>query len=145
MSEALAWLNSQKDLLWWLLAFSAVMGIATLIACPWWALRLPTDYFCRHHAPSPSDAPRTLASILLNVGRNMLGLMFTIAGLLMLVLPGQGLLCLLVGIMLMDVPGKHRVAQWIFARGPLLRTINWIRAKGGKPPLITPDHYTHGD
>lgn len=144
-SHLMQWLMSQDQALWWLLAFSIVMCIATLIGGPWWAIRLPRDYFCHKSQHRPSDEPRTLISVLITVGRNLLGIMFVIAGILLLVLPGQGLLTLLVGIMLMDVPGKHRLAQWFFARGPLLRTINWIRAKGGKPPLITPDHYAHGD
>lgn len=142
-TRLMEWLM-QDQTLWWLLAGSIMMFLATVIACPWWALRLPTDYFCNHNPQHPSVNQHTLGSVLITVGRNLLGAMFVIAGILMLILPGQGLLAILVGIMLMDLPGKHRLAQWIFSRGPLLRTLNWIRSKGGKPPLITPRHYSHG-
>ena len=43
--------------------------------------------------------------------RNAVGLVLVTAGLAMLVLPGQGIITLLVGIILMDFPGKHRLVE----------------------------------
>ena len=52
----------------------------------------------------------------------------------MLVLPGQGILTILAGIMLLDFPGKHRLLRWIVAHPQVLRTLNWLRRRG-HPPL----------
>ena len=53
----------------------------------------------------------------------------------MLLTPGQGLLSILVGIMLMDLPGKYKVERAIIRKEKVLSTINWLRAKAHRPPL----------
>ena len=58
----------------------------------------------------------------------------------MLVLPGQGILTIIVGLVLMDFPGKYGAERWAVSRGPVLPAINWIRAKAGKPNLIVSLH-----
>ncbi|NNM26663.1 MAG: hypothetical protein HKO59_11890, partial [Phycisphaerales bacterium] len=70
------------------------------------------------------------------VGKNVLGVVLALAGLAMLVLPGQGLLTLLVGVLLIDGPGKYGFEKWLVARRPVLRSINWLRRRGGHPPLV---------
>ena len=54
---------------------------------------------------------------------------------LMLVLPGQGLLTILLGVTLLDFPGKFRMQKWVISRKGVLDSINWIRAKAHKRPL----------
>ena len=58
----------------------------------------------------------------------------------MLVLPGQGLLTLLVGFLLVDAPGKYRLERWLVSRKAVLRPINWLRRRKGRQPLITYPH-----
>ena len=65
--------------------------------------------------------------------KNMLGFIFIIAGIAMLVLPGQGLLTLMIGLMVMDFPGKYRFEKWLISKSAILSSINWIRHKAGKP------------
>ena len=55
---------------------------------------------------------------------------------LMLVLPGQGLLTILVGLMLSDYPGKFKLRKRIIKTNLVLKTINWYRTKSNIPPLI---------
>ena len=57
-------------------------------------------------------------------------------GILMLVLPGQGLLTILVGLMLSDYPGKFKLEKRIIKTNLVLKTINWYRTKSNIPPLI---------
>jgi hypothetical protein len=61
-----------------------------------------------------------------------------VAGLVMLVVPGQGLLTLAVGLMLMDFPGKFRLERWLATRGPVWRSLNWLRKRARRPPLERP-------
>ena len=59
-------------------------------------------------------------------------------GLVMLLTPGQGVLSILVGISLLDIPGKRRLELSIIRREPVHNSMNWIRAKAGRPPLLLP-------
>jgi hypothetical protein len=67
--------------------------------------------------------------------RNTLGWLCIVVGLVLLVLPGQGILMILVGVMLADLPGKRRLERWIISREKVLATANWLRAKLGKSKL----------
>ena len=42
------------------------------------------------------------------IGKNLLGVFFVLIGIAMLVLPGQGILTIIAGMMLLDFPGRHR-------------------------------------
>ena len=55
----------------------------------------------------------------------------------MLVLPGQGVLTILIGIMFINFPGKYRLERWVVMRAPVLGAINRLRANAGRMPLIT--------
>ena len=70
--------------------------------------------------------------------KNVAGLIFLLAGIAMLVLPGQGLLTILIGVSLLDFPGKRRLELYLVQKRPVLRAINWIREKAQRPPLIVP-------
>ena len=73
---------------------------------------------------------------MLLIGQNTLGVVFIVAGLAMLLLPGQGILTMIIGIMLLSFPGKYRLERWAIARGPVLRTCNRMRRRAGRPPFV---------
>jgi len=70
------------------------------------------------------------------VAKNLLGLVLLIMGILMLVLPGQGLLTILFGIALIDFPGKYKLERHLISYPKVLNSINWIRKKANKKPLL---------
>ncbi|HUG80952.1 MAG TPA: PGPGW domain-containing protein [Bryobacterales bacterium] len=134
----LAWLEEYEALLWSLTALSVFMFFATLIAMPLLIARLPADYFTRRPLRDwPTRHPAV--HLLLVVAKNGLGLVLLLAGLAMLVLPGQGILTIFVAIMLLDFPRKRDVELWLIRRGPILHAANWIRAKRRRPPLELPE------
>ena len=51
------------------------------------------------------------------------------------VLPGQGLLTILIGISLVNFPGKYRLERYLVSRRWAQRSLNWVRKRGGKPPF----------
>ena len=53
----------------------------------------------------------------------------------MLVLPGQGLFTIIIGLMLSNYPGKYFIERKFIALPSVLKTINWLRKKSNKPPL----------
>ena len=131
------WFYNNETLVWWILVVSFITFIATLIAVPVILARLPEDYFSlpdRHRAPW-SDRHPVLRIPLLLV-KNLLGVTFVFAGILMLALPGQGILTIIIGLALMDFPGKYRAERWVVSRHSVLRLINWIREKAAKPALV---------
>jgi hypothetical protein len=69
------------------------------------------------------------------LGKNLLALTLIAGGIAMLLLPGQGLLTILIGVMLLDFPGKYPLERRIVQQPKVLQTINWLRAKGNRPPL----------
>ena len=71
-----------------------------------------------------------------HIVKNVVGAIFLFAGFLMLFLPGQGVLTMLIGLSLIEFPGKRRVEAKIVGQSTVLSTINAMRAKFGKPPLI---------
>jgi UPF0716 family protein affecting phage T7 exclusion len=59
-----------------------------------------------------------------------------LAGLAMLVLPGQGLLTILVGLVLVHVPGKRRLLRRILRQETVRETVDQLRRQAGREPLI---------
>lgn len=53
----------------------------------------------------------------------------------MLVLPGQGVFTIIIGLMLSNYPGKYVIEKKFIAIPAILKSINWLRAKSNAPPL----------
>ena len=134
------WIQSHTALIgWWALALSTVMSVSGLVLMPILIVRMSPDYFL-HPEPSAeswrSRHPALRFSTL--VIKNIAGVLLLLAGLAMLVLPGQGIITILVAISLLNFPGKRRMELFIVRRGPVLQAINWIRTRAGRPPLVLP-------
>ena len=118
------------------LTMASVIGfIGSLIAIPLILVRLPADYFDtrtpRHWMKDHHPMLRLLGLIL----KNVIGVVFLIAGFAMLFLPGQGLLTMLIGISLMDFPKKRQLEAKMVGQPTLLSVINGMRRQFDKPPL----------
>jgi hypothetical protein len=122
-----------------MLAVSIITFIASLIIIPWLVIQMPEDYFVSNHRRS-SNIRRLHPALYLfiRIGKNLLGLFLFFAGLIMFVLPGQGILTMLIGISLTDFPGKFRVERWFIEKPAVFKAISWIRRKANKPMLINP-------
>lgn len=110
--------------------------VASVIVVPWVLIRLPADYFCPKRKPRPPFARFPAAARLpLIIVKNALGVVLVGAGLMFLLMPGQGVIVILIGVLLLDFPRKKELERWLIARGPILKLANWIREKGQKEPL----------
>jgi hypothetical protein len=138
MSE---WLSVNGALLWWLGALSIVTFVGTLTVIPILVVRIPADYFTRKKRESTlwKETHPMLRGLLLCL-KNLAGVVFVMAGVAMLVLPGQGILTILIGVMLMDFPGKFTLERSLVCRPAVLRAINWIRARAHKTVLAAPGY-----
>jgi hypothetical protein len=132
----LAGLEGWAEGLGWLAALSVLTFVGSLLVLPLVAARIPADYFCAdRRGKTLWRRRRPGLRLIVLILKNVLGLALFLAGLLMLFLPGQGLLTIFLGIMLMDFPGKYRLERYIISRGPVLRGINWLRNRSGVAPL----------
>lgn len=83
-----------------------------------------------------SKANITSLNLVLNLVKILAGIFLLICGVVMLVLPGQGLLTILLGLSLIPFPGKHKLEQNLLARKSIRSSLNWIRTKANKEPFI---------
>ena len=101
-------------------------------------VKIPENYFSPHYTqdfmPNSSWFVRWGAVIL----KNLLGIFLILLGILLSLpgVPGQGLLTILLGLIMLDIPGKRPLEAKIIQRPAILSAINNLRARYNKPPLI---------
>jgi len=108
---------------------SLLLFIGGLLAIPALVRRLPPDYFVRT-PPRRSFGARLL--------RNGLGAILIIAGVAMLILPGPGIVGVILGLAVLDLPIKHRILRAILRREKIQEAIQKLRSKAGKQPFVIP-------
>jgi hypothetical protein len=134
-----AWLRGHETVLWWLGTLSVVTFVATLVVLPLVVARLPPDYFTHVQRPvRRRHVQSTGVRVLWRLGKNLLGMVIALAGVVMLLLPGQGILTILIGLMLLDFPGKRKLERRLVQQPSVGRAINWMRAKTHQPALEMP-------
>ena len=115
---------------------SMVFFVGSLVAIPFILVRLPADFF-DIRVPRPwMENHHPFLRVLGHLMKNIVGLVFVFVGFLMLFLPGQGILTMLIGITLLEFPGKRHLEAKLIGQPTVLNAINGMRQKFGKPPLI---------
>ncbi|MBD0316256.1 MAG: hypothetical protein ICV75_06160 [Nitrospiraceae bacterium] len=115
---------------------SIAFFVGSLIAIPFILVRLPADFF-DVRVPRPwMENHHPVLRVLGHIIKNLIGVIFVFVGFLMLFLPGQGLLTMLIGITLLEFPGKRTLEAKMIGQPAVLNAINSMRNKFGKPPLI---------
>ena len=126
----------------WIAIGSVAMFVISLASMPFIVAQIPVDYFTHHgrHRMSQSNHHPVIRLALAGF-KNMLGAILLVAGFIMLFTPGQGLLSILFGLMIMNYPGKYRLECWIIGKPLIFDTVNTMRTKQGKEPLLSPDDH----
>ncbi len=133
------WISNYQTLLTWLFVVSSASFLLGLVLMPLLIARMRADYFLRHKPTTDSWGGRHPAARLsIRILRNVVGVVLLLAGLAMLVLPGQGILSILFGISLLNFPGRRKLELRIVRHRRVLGAIGWIRSRAGSPPLILP-------
>jgi uncharacterized membrane protein SpoIIM required for sporulation len=119
---------------------SVLMLLASVLSLPYLVSLIPADYF-QYATPyrMQHQFKHPLLRLLVIIIKNILGWILIIAGLILLVLPGQGLITLALGLILINFPGKRTVECKLIGHHKVLAAINWIRARRGKEPLLSPE------
>src|SRR5215510_3056306 len=112
----LDWIREHQGLMEFLVLSSAAMFVLSVVAVPWMLVRIPPRYFMTAHHEHPWRDRHPLLRAGFTIVKNLIGLALVAIGLLLLVLPGQGILTILAGLVLLDFPGKHRLLLWTISR-----------------------------
>ena len=127
-----------KETLTWVSIGSGIAFLIGAIAVPWIVVKLPKDAFSKVKRHNWLDHQPAAFRVPLRILKNVLALALVAVGVAMLVLPGQGILAILLGVMLGDFPGKLRLQRWILAKPKVMNSLNWLREKFSQPPLDRP-------
>jgi hypothetical protein len=119
---------------WWGLGISVVLAVGTLAIATAVIVGWPATRFT--HEPAPSDNHVVVRALGL-VARNLLGLVLILVGLVMALpgVPGQGILTMIIGLTLLDFPGKRGIERRALRHPRILHAINSLRARFHRPPV----------
>jgi hypothetical protein len=139
LNEILIWVRSHETIIPWLAIFSVLTFIGSLIVIPILVIHIPRKYFL-HQKRNPAVNPSQNSGLrlLILILKNVFGVLFVLAGIVMLVLPGQGLLTILIGVILVDFPGKYTLERKIIRQKQVLSAVNRLRARAGRQPIQVP-------
>ena len=127
-------LDNYYDFFFWLGVVSTIIFLISLLSIRWLVCMIPSDYFIKkEQSKFKSNYP--VAWIISSIIKNIFGYVLIFGGILMLVLPGQGLITIFIGLMLSNYPGKYKIEKKIIAIPRIFKTINWLRKKSDEPPL----------
>jgi len=113
-----------------------VSSIFLLLFILW---KLPADYFIKEDFTlKPNNINTPILSKLWQILRNILGAILIILGIIMLVLPGQGVLTIIIGLILVDFPGKQKLLQKLITNKSVQKSLNYLRKKLGREAFVFP-------
>jgi hypothetical protein len=113
-----------------LVGFFGSIALATILL-----VYLPADYFIHGHRELAFMRGRPILRFAAKVLKNVIGAILVVAGIVMLFTPGQGVLTVLIGVMLLDFPGKQQLERKLLGQPKVLHAVNGLRARFGKPPV----------
>lgn len=115
-----------------LVSFGISLAVVSFIL-----VRIPANYFREDRAEPFWSGRHPLIRLIGVIAKNLLGLVLVALGIVMSIpgVPGQGILTILLGIMLLDFPGRQKFERKIVSQPRVLKNVNKLRARFGKPKL----------
>jgi hypothetical protein len=133
----LAWLKVHA---WWLAICSILFSVAVGLVGLGLLMRLPEDYFLRDPDDAPGPAVRHPGRVVLVILKNVLGGAIVILGAAMSLplVPGPGVVMIILGLSLMNFPGKRKLELRLLKIPLALEAVNWTRRRRGRAPFQLP-------
>ena len=129
--ENLSW--TQIGLFTVVLIISVAASYAAIILV---MVKIPADYFSSSYDFNRRDERHFLLRWMAKILKNITGALLIVAGIIMIFGPGPGVLTILLGVILLDIPGKRPMEANLIKRPMVLTAINNLRLRYNKPPLI---------
>jgi len=131
--QALTWgnilLGAGLFLLSLILSFAAIAIVM---------VKIPANYFSPHYQQDFMPDSPWLVRWGVVILKNIFGVFLVLLGILLSLpgVPGQGILTILLGLIMLDIPGKRPLEAKIIKRPNVLAAANKLRKRYKKPPLI---------
>jgi hypothetical protein len=141
MTEEWHWMKdfawSWSTGLWGLLLALAVFLVSSVLVI-FVLVKMPATYFLDPAPPALAAGPHPALRWAIVIGKNLLGVVVTLLGVLLSLpgIPGPGLLLILIGMTLLNFPGKRRLERKLLERPRVWQAINSLRERFGKLPLV---------
>ncbi|WP_437531254.1 hypothetical protein WME79_01800 [Sorangium sp. So ce726] len=115
-----------------LASFIAGMALVAVVL-----VRLPEDYLEREDQAPFLEGRPAWVRVMARIGKNLLGVMAVALGIVLSLpgIPGPGALVILIGVMLLDIPGKRRLERRLLGAPQVRAVADRVRARFGRPPL----------
>ena len=126
--------NVYKNLILWFGSISLFVFLFSLLSIKWLVSLIPEDYFINKKDSKIKTSNIFIWYIVL-IFKNLIGYSLILGGIMMLVLPGQGLFTIIIGLMMSNYPCKYSIEKKFIAIPTILKSINWLRRKSNKPPI----------
>ncbi len=126
-------INQLEDILLIIGIIFGMIFIISLFLIPYLLGLMPLNYFLKNSENKLKiRRPFNLMKLIL---KTLTGFILLIIGIIMLVTPGQGLISILLGLFLMEFPGKRQLELKLINHNLTFKTLNWLRSKANKPPF----------
>jgi hypothetical protein len=101
-------------------------------------VKIPEYYFSPHYVRDFLPGKPWLVRWSATIIKNAFGVFLVILGIILSLpgVPGQGILTILLGLIMLDIPGKRPIEAKIIQRPAVLAAINKLRARYNKSPLV---------
>lgn len=126
--------EAYRSLIIWFGSISLFIFLFSLLTIKWLVALIPEDYFINKRITKIRSINPLLWYVFLII-KNIIGYSLILGGVMMLVLPGQGIFTIIIGLMLSNYPGKYSIERRFIAIPSILKSINWLRRKSNKPPI----------
>lgn len=132
----ISFIHDHESLLLWSATGSFIVLITSILLIPWIVTKIPSDYFThpKRQKYLCCHQPKIVRYLFIFF-KNILGVILVLGGVILLFLPGQGILTIFLGLIIMDFPYKYKVETWIIKRPFVLKSINRLRKKVKQRPL----------
>jgi hypothetical protein len=137
------WLAGQWEALTWskiLLFVGLFVGslVFSFLSIAVVMVKIPENYFSSHYQQNFLPNSRWFVRWGVVAAKNVYGVFLILLGIILSLpgVPGQGILTILLGLIMLDIPGKRPFEARIIKRPAILAAINNLRARYDKPPLI---------
>jgi len=130
-----------SDLTWGKVLVGVLIFLGTFLAnialVSFMLIKIPADYFKKNQKTQFWVGPNPALHAARMIGKNILGVILILIGIILSIpgVPGQGLLTILLGVVLVDFPGKRHLERKLLSRQEIVKTIDRLRKKFDKPPL----------
>ena len=129
-----------ESLTWYKIAWGILFTVVTVVASYGLIvigmIKIPADYFSSGYVRESNSDKHFFVRWAAFLIKNTIGFLLIIAGIIMIFTPGPGVPTILLGLVMMDIPGKRPLEAKLINRPMVLSAVNDLRAKYNKPPLI---------